>query len=82
MEQEYMSVNSAASYMGMSRRAVYRFMEENALPYSIVRGRRRLRRTDIDAYMTRDRTLTNEELMKMADLKLLELEARRRRRYM
>ena len=82
MEQEYMSVNSAASYMGMSRRSVYRFMEENALPYSIVRGRRRLRRTDIDAYMTRARTLTNEELMKMADLKLLELETRRRRRYM
>ena len=79
-EKGYMSVNSAAVYMDLSRCSIYRLMEERELPYCMVWGRRRLRKCDMDAYMNRDRTLANEEIMRLADMKLLELEMRRFRR--
>ena len=80
----WLSPTESAEYMGVCRRTVYNLMEMRALPYSLVRlGKatvRRLRVDDLDAYMTRDRTMSNEEMLRKADLLLLKMEERRRSR--
>lgn len=80
----WLSPTDAATYLGMSRQSVYRLMDMRALPYSLVRlcncTRRRLAVADLDAYLTRDRTHSNEELLRKADQLMLEMEMRRMRR--
>lgn len=80
----WLSPTDAARYMGMSRRSVYRLMDMRVIPYSLVRlcnsTRRRISVADLDAYVSRDRTESNEELMRRADQLMLEMEMRRMRR--
>lgn len=79
-----LSPTDAAAYLGMSRRSIYRLMDMRVLPYSLVRlcksTRRRIAVADLDAYRTRDRTHSNEELLRKADQLMLEMEMRRSRR--
>jgi excisionase family DNA binding protein len=52
---EWLTVNAAAAYLSISRATLYRWMETGVIPYAVVgpAGRRRLRRDDLDAAMTR-----------------------------
>lgn len=74
----YLSVNECAVYLGLSRRSVYRLMEQNVIPYSYAGRRRRVKKADLEAYMKRTKVASNEEVLKMADLKLLQMTARNR----
>lgn len=79
-----MTINEAAGYMGISRRSLYRLMELNSISWYNVRisGSKRAKKKfsaeQCDAYLMRERTMSNEEFCAVADEKLLELEVRRR----
>jgi len=79
-----MTINEAAGYMGISRRSLYRLMELNSISWYNVRcsgtkrAKRRFSTEQCDAFLMRERTMSNEEFCMQADLKLFELEVRRR----
>ncbi len=79
-----MTINEAAGYMNISRRSVYRLIQMNALSWYNIRisGSKRVRRMfsteQLDAYLFRDRTMSNEEFCAVADEKLFEVEVKRR----
>lgn len=82
----YMSVASCAKKMDCSRMTVYRLCENGILPYSRLRTNRKSRgpntkilidEKDLEKYIKSNRIMSNEELIKAADLKLLELEKAR-----
>ena len=49
------TVKEACEYLRLSRRTLYKYMEEGALPYFLMgpAGRRRLKQGDLDALVTR-----------------------------
>ena len=81
VDRKWLSVPQAAEYMSLARSTVYVLMERGCLPvYRPTAGRVFLSRDDIDSYMMSCREMSNEELVRLADQKLLELELRRRTR--
>jgi excisionase family DNA binding protein len=46
-----MSINEVAEYLHVHRATVYRLMEAGALPYRTVNTRRRIRMSDVVAYL-------------------------------
>ena len=81
-----MSVSSAARKLDVCRMTVYRMCENGVLPYSRLRTNRNSRaprakilidEKDLEKYIKSNRIMSNEELIKAADLKLLELEKAR-----
>ena len=49
---EWFSPNEAAKYLRITRTTVYTLMREGRLPYHVMpKGRRRLRREDLDAVL-------------------------------
>ncbi len=53
--REWLNPSQAMKYLGISRMALYKLMNEGILPYYTVRGlrKRRLKREDLDALMER-----------------------------
>ncbi len=79
--EKWLSVADAAKYMALSKRTLYRLMESGAVPYySPVKGKRVLQASELDVYMSGTREMSNEELLRLSEQKLLELELKRRRR--
>ena len=54
-ESEFLTINEASEYLKLGRRTLYKYMDDGILPYYILKpsGRRRLKRQDLDALMTR-----------------------------
>lgn len=48
---ELLGVDEAAEYLTVSRRTVYREMDRAAIKWTMVRGRRRIRRSELDRYL-------------------------------
>ena len=53
--EELFTVKEACEYLRLSRRTLYKYMEDGVLPYYVVGpgGRRRLKRQDLDSLVTR-----------------------------
>lgn len=67
--------------MSLSRNTVRRLVWSSAVPsYRPSPGRVVLMRTELDRYMDGHRTMSSEEMLAMAEQKLLEMETRRRKR--
>lgn len=51
--EQWMTVQEAAEYLRVSRRTLYKYMEEGVLPFYVISstGRRRLKRSDIDGLL-------------------------------
>lgn len=49
--QAAFSIEEAASYTGLSRSSLYRLIDDNTLPSIKLRGRRLIRRIDLDALL-------------------------------
>jgi excisionase family DNA binding protein len=48
---ELLGVDEAADYLTVSRRTLYREMDRKALRWTVVRGRRRIRRSELERYL-------------------------------
>jgi excisionase family DNA binding protein len=49
---EWLTSKEAAAYLKVTRRTIYRLMHDGQLPYhTMPKGRRRIRREDLDAIM-------------------------------
>ncbi len=48
---DLLTTKEAAEYLTVSRRTVYREMDRNMLKWTMVRGRRRIRRSELDRYL-------------------------------
>lgn len=50
--ERWLTIDEAAEYLGVSRRAIHRYIKERSLPAykSKVRGRTLLRQEDLDAF--------------------------------
>lgn len=80
-QRKWLSVPQAAAYMSLSRNTVRRLVWSSAVPsYRPSPGRVVLMRTELDRYMDGHRTMSSEEMLAMAEQKLLEMEMRRRKR--
>lgn len=80
-QRKWLSVPQAAVYMSLSRNTVRRLVWSSAVPsYRPSPGRVVLMRTELDRYMDGHRTMSSEEMLAMAEQKLLEMEMRRRSR--
>jgi len=50
---EWLTTKEAAAYLKVTRRTLYRWMEEGRLPFFVMTsGRRRVRKEDLDALLT------------------------------
>lgn len=80
-QRKWLSVPQAAVYMSLSRNTVRRLVWSSAVPsYRPSPGRVVLMRSELDRYMDGHRTMSSEEMLAMAEQKLLEMEMRRRKR--
>lgn len=50
-EDPLFDVNESADYLAVSRRTVYREMDRGSLAWTMVRGRRRIRRSELERYL-------------------------------
>jgi excisionase family DNA binding protein len=50
-EDPLLDMKEAAEYLTVSRRTVYRELERGALTWTMVRGRRRIRRSELERYL-------------------------------
>jgi excisionase family DNA binding protein len=48
---ELLGVDEAADYLTVSRRTLYREMDRKVLRWTVVRGRRRIRRSELERYL-------------------------------
>lgn len=79
----YLSVKKAAIRLDVCRMTVYRLIESRQLPHSKIGNKIVIDERDIDKLVKRNRVVSNEEYVRMADLMLTKLEeasADRRRR--
>ena len=80
-QRKWLSVPQAAVYMSLSKDTVRRLVWSSAVPsYRPSPRRVVLMRTELDRYMDGHRTMSSEEMLAMAEQKLLEMEMRRRKR--
>lgn len=80
-QRKWLSVPQAAVYMSLSKNTVRRLVWSSAVPsYRPSPGRVVLMRTELDRYLDGHRTMSSEEMLAMAEQKLLEMEMRRRKR--
>ena len=50
-EDPLLDVNEAGEYLTVSRRTVYREMDRGQLAWTMVRGRRRIRQSELERYL-------------------------------
>jgi len=85
----YKSVRAAAEYLGVSKWTVYRLIENRTLPHIKISTNAKgngptsrvvIDEKDLDRYARRNRVMSNEEFIAVADRKLLEMERAREER--
>ncbi len=85
----YKSVKAAAAYLGLSKWTVYRLVENKILPHVKIstkaggygpKSKVVIDEKDLERYARRNRVMSNEEFIAVADRKLLEMERAREER--
>lgn len=54
-DDAYIEINSAADYMGISRRSLYRLMTQGVIPYTYIGAQRRFLVSDLNKYLKKQR---------------------------
>lgn len=79
--KEYMTIDEMAAYLGISRRQVYYIVSTGEIPYYKPLGKRIfIRKKDINEWIATGRISSRREIDSLAERKLLQLEAERKRK--